>query len=190
MNHGLLVRADGTIQAWTWGDRTSQNPIEFPTYPGDQLLDLSEMSEDEQLTVIEIVRHGSQATRDRLLASVPTITLPLVPNAPAGHVTCVQPGLRRICHRPTKEWHQEEMAARFVSNLRIKDGEPVDAVIEEEFTHLAKKEKQNRRDRHNGGPFPLTPMVVLIERKKALPDGTETVETLRQFAFHEPVSEF
>ena len=158
--------------------------------PGDQLLDLSGMSEDEQLTFIDLIREAQGAARDRLLSSVPTLPIPDVPLAPDGHVTCIQPGYRRICYRPTEEWHQEEMAARFVTNLRIKDGEPADAVIEEEFTHLAKKEKQNRRDRHNGGPFPLTPMVVLIERKKALPDGTETVETLRQFAFHEPVSEF
>ena len=190
MNHGILVRANGDRATWTWGDSTCQNPIEYLLQPGDQLLDLSIMTEDEQLTFIDLIRQTQGPARNRLLASVPTVLVPDVPPAPDGHITCIQPGYRRICYRPTQEWHQEEMRARLVSNQRIRNGEPESKVIDEEFTHLTKEEKQLRKDMKNGAEFPLTPMVVLVEKKKQLLDGTEIVETLRQFAFHEPVSKF
>jgi hypothetical protein len=148
------------------------------------------MSESEQLTFIDLIRRQQGVTRDRLLASVPRVNIPDAPSPPVGHVTCLQPGYRRVCYRPTQEWHQQELSARFTANQRIKAGESSEKVIDEEFTHLSKAEKQTRKDMKNGADFPLTPMVTLLERRKVLKDGTETVETLRRFAYHEPVAEF
>ena len=191
MNHGILVRADSTIQAWTWGDHTCPNPIEWERQPGDQLLDLSGMSEDEQLTFIDLIRQQRGAVRDRLLASAPRVNIPNAPPPPAGHVTCLQPGYRRICHRPTEEWHHAEIVARWEANQRIAKGEKANKVIDEEFGHLTKEEKAARKGMKTAdAPFPLTPMVRLVEMVRTDTDGVQTVETLRQFPFHEPVAEF
>lgn len=188
MNHGILLRAGSIIQSWTWADPTCPNPIECEIQPGDQLCDVSGMSEPDQLVFIDLVRHAKGPARDRLLAALPKITLPVIPDAPAGHRIVLQPGYRRICYRPTDAWHQEETAARFVTNHRIQDGELAKKAIDEEFTHLTPEEKHLRADMLNDGQFPLVPMVRLIDHKKLLPDGTTANEIFRQFPYHEPVA--
>ena len=64
-------------------------------------------------------------------------------------------------------------------------------VIDEEFGHLTKDEKSARKGMKTAdAPFPLTPMVRLVEMVRTNKNGEQTVETLRQFPFHTPVAEF
>jgi len=191
MNHGIVVNADGMLRTWTWGDSTCPNPIEFSVQPGDQLLDLSGMSEDEQLTFIDLIRYEQGAARDRLLSSVPTLPIPDVPLAPDGHVTCIQPGYRRVCYRPTEEWHRVESTARWEANQRLAAGEKIQDVVEAVFTHLPPGQARRQRmgdalpTQKGYARFPLTPMVTLLDRRTMT-----NVETVREFPFHRPVAVF
>jgi hypothetical protein len=191
MNHGIVLRANGAMATWTWGDLTCRNPLEFDAQQGDQLLDLSHISEDEQLTFIALVRRKQGAARDRLLASVPRVNIPDAPPPPDGHVTCLQPGYRRICHRPTLEWHQQELVARWEANQRLTAGESIQDVVDAVFTHLSQGQPRRARmgdalpTEKGHARFSLPPMVKLLERR------TMTgVETIREFPFHITVAEF
>jgi len=177
--------------AWTWGDPTLPNPIDWILLPGDALLDLSGLSEDDVLVLIALARRLQETERDTLLATVPRIAAPTLPPPDADHVYSWQPGYRRICQRPTQGWHEKEMKARFMANRRFAAGKDEETVIEEEFTHLSKAEKAVRKGmKPRGIMFPLIPMVKIIERKLIKADGSEEVEIMRQFPFHLPVAEF
>lgn len=190
MNHGIVLRANGAMATWTWGDLTCRNPLEFDVQPGDRLLDLSGMSEDEQLTFIDLIRQAQGPARDRLLISVPTLPIPDVLPAPDGHVTCVQPGYRRICYRPTEERQRAELTARWEANQRLAAGEAIQDVVDTAFAHLSPGQARRRigqalPTQKGTASFPFTPMVKLLERK------TMTgVETVREFPFHTTVAEF
>lgn len=188
MRYGIYLTVD-TMRSWMWNDGTTASPGELPYETGARLVDLSELSSDDASMMIRLAYQLPPAERDAFLSNYPQIILaPVV--APGTGLLHVQPGFRRIVHRPTQDWHDLETLARIRANSRIKSGENEKAVIKEEFKHLDQKEKGVREGMLNGGLFPLTPMVRLVERKIILQDGSETVETLRQFPFYEPVAYF
>lgn len=192
MRHGLLLLAGAhVVQSWIWADSITICPIEFLIQPGMVLVDLSQCSPVEAQMVIEAVTAlPTAAEREALLAAYPQITLPAIPDAPPDHVMMVQPGYRRICCRPTKEWHDKEIVARLRANQRIEKGEDAPTVIEQEFTHLSKDEQTVRLGmKQADSPFPLPPMVSVVEQRQKDKDGAQIVTTLRRFPFHEPIAD-
>lgn len=134
--------------------------------------------------MIRLVRHAHRREREPLLAGFPHVTPPPVAPAPIGYECHMQPGYRRTIYQPTRDWHDQELAARVHANARLARGDRLETVVDDTFTHLEGGHARRSRigqalpTEHGYARFALTPLVRLIEQR------TMTgVETVRDFPF-------
>lgn len=161
MRRGVILAHEGGLEGWSYGDPTTSYPGEHPIAAGDEIVDLSALTETEASEVIRFLIAQPSAERIRWLQTYPHVTIPTLPAPRDQWAVRIQPGFRRIVHCPSAKWHTSEMAARIRANARFAEGYPRAAVISE-FTHLDNKERQRRMiELVREGRFSLTPLVEL-----------------------------
>lgn len=159
MHYGMILRADGATEGWQHGDPTTPYPGEHVIAAGDEIIDLSALTEPDASEVIRFVLAQPSTERARWVQLYPRFMVPTLPHPKALWDSRVQPGLRRIVHRPSAKWHTQEIAARIRANIKLTEGRPQAAVISE-FVHLSNEERQQRQaELLQDGRFPLIPLV-------------------------------
>lgn len=143
MTHGVCLCRDGTVRAWVTGNPSQPIGVELPVAEGDRVYDLSMLSYDEAQTLIAAVHEGSPEERTSLLETFPVVEMAAIPPPAADHLVSLQPGYRRVVHRPTEAWMKREALSRVVANQRLQRGDRLSDVVKS-FSHLASTDRSGR----------------------------------------------